>query len=133
MDDVDWGCDDEEIQEYFEDFHDVTLASGSETGHPQFVLPGHELANCRATNFSGGHGCYRQGDCLIASTAGIKQEKDSVISVVPVSGDIKGRDGPRPGSVVLARVVRVNPRHVTCDIFAVDGAKQMSCCWGHIR
>eukprot|EP01055_Gregarina_sp_Pseudo9_P001766 Gregarina_sp_Pseudo_9__1765@NODE_21_length_5816_cov_43_641856_g19_i0_p3_GENE_NODE_21_length_5816_cov_43_641856_g19_i0NODE_21_length_5816_cov_43_641856_g19_i0_p3_ORF_typecomplete_len230_score26_67EXOSC1/PF10447_9/1e03EXOSC1/PF10447_9/5_2e18S1/PF00575_23/1_3e02S1/PF00575_23/0_035ECR1_N/PF14382_6/0_0093_NODE_21_length_5816_cov_43_641856_g19_i06671356 len=140
MEDVDWGCDDEEIQEYFEDFEGVTLAAAapqeSAAGSADtqvFVLPGAELANCRLSKLSSGTGSYRQGDSIIASIAGIRKEQDGVISVVPVSGDVKGREGPRPGSIVLARVVRVTPRHVTCDIFVVDGVIQTNCCRGHIR
>eukprot|EP01057_Protomagalhaensia_wolfi_P005771 Protomagalhaensia_wolfi_Nauph_80__5770@NODE_707_length_2087_cov_36_180176_g529_i0_p1_GENE_NODE_707_length_2087_cov_36_180176_g529_i0NODE_707_length_2087_cov_36_180176_g529_i0_p1_ORF_typecomplete_len241_score8_88EXOSC1/PF10447_9/7_1e03EXOSC1/PF10447_9/1_3e15ECR1_N/PF14382_6/0_024_NODE_707_length_2087_cov_36_180176_g529_i049723 len=130
--DVDWGCGDVEIEEYFEDFEVPTVNPATvEEAADEFVLPGTELGH----RLVAGSGCYRQGSSIIASVAGFKQVEPSTgtVSVIPRKGAAQHRQGPSLGSVVLARVVRVTPRYITCDIFAVDGVLQRNCCRGQIR
>jgi len=90
------------------------------------VCPGDRLRH--SSEASAGHGTHVRADgCICASLAG-----SAVVTPPATSGALPtvevhhggGSGGgalPHPGSLVLARVMRVTPRQATCDLLCVDG------------
>lgn len=93
----------------------------------QYVTPGTELGDIPP--FLPGRGTYKDGISIYAALSGIKNIDNNTIEI---TGTIE-HHSPRPGSVILARIVRVTPRQVTCDIFAVDHQPLRTFCKGNIR
>lgn len=91
----------------------------------EIVLPGEALGH--STDFRAGPGAFLRNDGTVcAYLAGVKNVEAAASGSVderPVVSVTNGRAVvlPEPGSIVLARVLRVTPRTAACEVVCVSG------------
>lgn len=98
----------------------------------ELVVPGDCIAD--ALTFSAGSGTYKCLDKIHAAIVGVVFRENNVVSVRATARTEETKPAnPSAGSSVIARVIRVNPRHVTCDILSIEGVPLKVTCRGQIR
>lgn len=104
----------------------------------KFVTPGEKLGDSNA--FRAGPGVYVENGQLIATLVGtVSEEPATAPEKLPLLSvtSAKYLDGapplPTAGSVVTAKIIKVNPRAAHSEILAIDGRAQRELFKGTIR
>lgn len=96
----------------------------------EIVTPGMRVGSCSTR--AAGPGIYALGDVLVASLAGVLQERDGTLTVV-AAGRAAAPVLPDVGRTVTGRVLKVTPRGAHVEILICDGVPLVEVFKGTIR